>query len=96
MGGGGGAFFNSSLLANQLIPSGFSPLKIGSVLFAHFFREQGVYTLHHLIGGRFRVHRNHTYNIIRITAPVELDEEPPYELPASPYGPGTSAVSSSW
>jgi hypothetical protein len=26
-GGGGGAFFNSSLLANQMIPSGFSPRK---------------------------------------------------------------------
>ena len=36
-----------------------------------------MYTLHHLIGGRIRIHRNHTYNLIRITAPVELDERSP-------------------
>jgi hypothetical protein len=28
------------------------------------------------MGGRNRIQRNHTYNLIRITASVELDEEP--------------------
>src|SRR5215204_5746919 len=54
------------------------PPEIGSVLLAYFFREQWVYMLQHFIGGRFRVHRNHTYYLIRITAPVELDEQPTY------------------
>jgi hypothetical protein len=54
------------------------PPDIDSVLLAHFFREQWVYTIQHFIGGRFRVHRNHTYYLLRITAPVELDEQPTY------------------
>src|SRR5215204_3946497 len=58
---------------------GVLPSQIGSVLFAHFFSEsrQWVYSLHYLIGWRFWVHCNHTRYLIRVSAPVELDKEPP-------------------